>query len=250
MCDEIESDSLPLLIKTANNRNNHGENRDCFIPNPSSKNPTHLEMYKFLGHLLGYAIRTLCPLPLHFPPIFWKQLINDELSERDLKGFDTYSWQIIEDLKKQSKKLSEDEFDAVVEEVFVTRLSDASEAELKPNGRNVKVTKANLDEYVSLLLQVRFNEYAAQIKAIRDGVDFVIPLNMLKLLTWDEIETRACGDKALDIDKLKNITEYYGCSADNEFVQRFWRVLADLTEEEQTLYLKFVWGRSRLPYDT
>jgi len=23
-----------------------------------------------------------------------------------------------------------------------------------------------------------------------------------------------------------------------------------MTEEEQTLYLKFVWGRSRLPYDT
>ena len=72
MCDEIESENLPLLIKTANNRNNHGENRDCFVPNPSSNNPTHLEMFRFLGGLIGYGIRTLAPLPLHFPSIFWK----------------------------------------------------------------------------------------------------------------------------------------------------------------------------------
>jgi E3 ubiquitin-protein ligase HERC1 len=30
----------------------------------------------------------------------------------------------------------------------------------------------------------------------------------------------------------------------------FWRVFESLTEEERTLYLKFVWGRSRLPFET
>lgn len=92
MCTELESDVLPLLIKTVNNRNNHGENRDCFIPNPSSNTPTHLELFKFLGHLLGFAIRTMSPLPLHLAPIFWKLLLGDPLTLIDLKGFDTYSW--------------------------------------------------------------------------------------------------------------------------------------------------------------
>lgn len=87
-------------------------------------------------------------------------------------------------------------------------------------------------------------------EVIREGINFVIPIEMLKLFTWEEVEIRACGDKVLDVEKLKNITEYYCCTADNEFVQRFFRVLADLTDEEQQLYLKFVWGRSRLPYDT
>lgn len=42
-----------------------------------------------------------------------------------------------------------------------------------------------------------------------EGIDFVIPVDMLKLFTWEELEARACGDKVIDVDKLKNITEYY-----------------------------------------
>lgn len=33
-------------------------------------------------------------------------------------------------------------------------------------------------------------------------------------------------------------------------MQRFWRVIELLSDEEKQLYLKFVWGRSRLPYET
>jgi len=32
-------------------------------------------------------------------------------------------------------------------------------------------------------------------------------------------------------------------------VQRFWRVFENWTHEERSLYLKFVWGRNRLPAD-
>jgi E3 ubiquitin-protein ligase HERC2 len=74
MCNELESEALPLFVKTSNNRNNHGENRDCFIPNPSSNNPTHMDLFRFFGHLLGFAIRTLSAIPLHFPPFFWKKI--------------------------------------------------------------------------------------------------------------------------------------------------------------------------------
>lgn len=36
MVDELESEVLPLLIKTPNNRNDHGSNRECFMLNPAS----------------------------------------------------------------------------------------------------------------------------------------------------------------------------------------------------------------------
>jgi len=85
---------------------------------------------------------------------------------------------------------------------------------------------------------------------IKEGVNNIIPLDMLKLLTWEEVESRACGDKIIDTDKLKSITQYEGGREDHEGIIRFWRVFSELTEEEKQLYLKFVWGRSRLPYDT
>ena len=61
---ELESDQLPLLIKSSNNRNDHGNNRDCFIVNPSSRSPTHLEMFKFLGAFIAFAISSLAACQL------------------------------------------------------------------------------------------------------------------------------------------------------------------------------------------
>jgi hypothetical protein len=45
-------------------------------------------------------------------------------------------------------------------------------------------------------------------KTIIEGIDFVIPIVHLKLFTWEEIESRACGDKIVELDKLKKITTY------------------------------------------
>jgi hypothetical protein len=127
MCLELQSDVLPLLIKSPNNKNNHGQFRECFIPNPSANAPTHLEMFKCLGALIGWAIRSTSALQLDFPPIFWKKILNQPLDLHDLKEFDTFSWQIIRDLAQQSKVLSDEEFNATVEHSFVTLLSDGTE---------------------------------------------------------------------------------------------------------------------------
>jgi len=40
----------------------------------------------------------------------------------------------------------------------VTLLSNGTQVELVPNGRNVKVTKSNLDEYIRLVVDARINE--------------------------------------------------------------------------------------------
>jgi hypothetical protein len=45
-------------------------------------------------------------------------------------------------------------------------------------------------------------------KAIREGVEYVIPLNICKMLGWQLMETRATGSKSLDLDKLKSISSY------------------------------------------
>jgi E3 ubiquitin-protein ligase HERC2 len=137
ICKELESDVLPLLIQTVNTRNNHGEYRDCYLPNPSSNSPTHLELFKFLGHLLGFGIRSLSPMNLHFPPIIWKQILGEPLTYNDLKGIDQYSWKCLENLKVDAKKLSNEEFEATVQQNFTTYLSNKVEVELKRGGAQI-----------------------------------------------------------------------------------------------------------------
>lgn len=66
-----------------------------------------MDMFTFFGNLIGFAIRSQSALPLHFPPLFWKLLLGDKPDFSDLQGIDTYSSQVIEDLRKQALKLSD-----------------------------------------------------------------------------------------------------------------------------------------------
>jgi len=77
MCKELQSGVLPLLIATPNNKNNHGQNRECWMVNPGALSPTHLELFKFFGYFIGMAIRSQQALPLDLAPIFWKLLIEE-----------------------------------------------------------------------------------------------------------------------------------------------------------------------------
>lgn len=83
--------------------------------------------------------------------------------------------------------------------------------------------------------------------AIRKGFEMIFPLSVMRILTWKEVEYKVCGSEDVEIERLKKITTYQGCSESDEYVERFWRVLETFSMEEKTAYLKFVWGRSRIP---
>jgi hypothetical protein len=56
-----------------------------------------------------------------------------------------------------------------------------------------------------------------------------------------------CGSPTIDIDVLKANTMYSGCSVNDVHVQYLWKILESFTQVERSQYLRFVWGRSRLP---
>lgn len=101
------------------------------------------------------------------------------------------------------------------------------------------------------MLEARAKEAAEQVEYIREGFLKVIEnrTNILDFLDWETFEARCTGDKKISIDRLKSITSYPNCPNDHEIVGRFWRMFEAWTDEERSRYLKFVWGRSRLPMD-
>jgi hypothetical protein len=111
--------------------------------NPSSTSPTHLELFKFFGIFLGHAIRSQQALPLDLAPLFWKLLLKETgegvqsqaENQLDLKGIDTFSYKVIDDMRMNTKALSEDDFQYAVDEYFVTLLSNGKEVELCPGGK-------------------------------------------------------------------------------------------------------------------
>lgn len=234
MARELQSDVLPILIKTSNNRNDHGLNRDCFMLNPSSRSPTHLELFKFFGAFLSFFIMTKAPIPINLAPSVWKQLLGDEPELADLEGFDAYTSQVLIDLRDHSSHLPDEEFEKTVNLKFTTILSNGEEVNLKPGEEIEKVTKANLDEYIDLVKKTRFNESREQMEAMREGVKLVFTadlLPILQMMDWEEVEARACGQKSIDPEKLKDITHVRGASEDSAIVRRFWRVFKGFDDE-------------------
>ena len=71
---------------------------------------------------------------------------------------------------------------------------------------------------------------------------------LLAMYTWNELELMVCGNVDIDLALLRRNTKYDGCSADDAHVRLLWRVLEAFTARERRLFLRFVWGRTRLPH--
>eukprot|EP01016_Furgasonia_blochmanni_P044927 TRINITY_DN6279_c0_g1_i9.p2 TRINITY_DN6279_c0_g1~~TRINITY_DN6279_c0_g1_i9.p2 ORF type:complete len:155 (-),score=34.08 TRINITY_DN6279_c0_g1_i9:168-632(-) len=51
----------------------------------------------------------------------------------------------------------------------------------------------------------------------------------------------------IDVNFLKQNTSYRSCDENNATIRLFWKVLTSFSQDERSQYLRFVWGRSRLP---
>lgn len=83
--------------------------------------------------------------------------------------------------------------------------------------------------------------------AVRRGLCTQIPPVALKLMRWDELERRVCGNPSVDISLLKSATDYDGYAESDDVVTWFWDILTDMSQDERKAYLKFIWARTRLP---
>ena len=83
-------------------------------------------------------------------------------------------------------------------------------------------------------------------EAVLRGIGDIVPIDIMKLFTWREVEMLACGLKTMDLDLLKRMVKVEEGVGEIELAL-LWQVLESFTEAERSLFLRFVWGRSRLP---
>jgi hypothetical protein len=130
---------------------------------------------------------------------------------------------------------------------WTTQLSNGETVPIVKDGANRQVLYEEVEEYNNLVLKTRAEEGLKQMEAIQQGFEIIFPMSNLAILNWREVEERIRGPSEISVDALKSITEYSSCSADNEHVKRFWRAFEEFTNEQRSSFLKFVWGRARLP---
>ena len=75
----------------------------------------------------------------------------------------------------------------------------------------------------------------------------VVPVPLLSLFTGFELETMVCGSPDIPLHLLKSVATYKGVEANSPLVSWFWETMEEFSNAERSLFLRFVWGRTRLP---
>lgn len=239
MCEELQNGSLPLLVATPDSRDDVEGVQKSFLLNPCLRSQVHTDMFKFLGILIGIAVRTGSPLALNLAEPVWKQLSGAVLSIEDLIEIDRAFLSRLNYVRELD--LSEEGT-----ELPFTVLS-SNDMEVKLLEKYSKISNENRNEYIRLVLQYRLHEFDQQIAAVREGMAKVIPVPLLVFYSGMELETMVCGSPHIPVESLKAITLYKNVDANELLVTWFWEVIEEFTNLERSLFLRFVWGRARLP---
>ncbi|XP_036675839.2 probable E3 ubiquitin-protein ligase HERC2 [Drosophila suzukii] len=242
MCDELQNGSVPLLINTPNGRGEAGANRDCFLLDPTLSSVLQMNMFRFLGVLMGIAVRTGSPLSINLAEPVWRQLTGEILRPTDLTEVDrdyVAGLLCIRNMDDDPKLFN------TLELPFST--SSARGHEVPLSTRYTHISPRNRSEYVRLALGFRLHEFDEQVKAVRDGMSKVIPVPLLSLFSAAELQAMVCGSPDIPLGLLKSVATYKGFDPSSALVTWFWEVMEEFTNQERSLFLRFVWGRTRLP---
>jgi len=238
---ELHSRALPLLVPCPNARRGLGSScRDLWLLNPRASTPECIQGLEFLGQLLGLALRTGERLRLLLAPFVWRGLVGDRRTAADVAAVDAEAGGLLTDAAWRSEMIE----DGLT---FAFPGVTGEEVELLDGGREVPVTPDRAKEFAELLLQQRLRSDARQLQAVRRGLATVVPLQLLRLWSWRNLQHRACRFPPVDVKVLQNYSLYRHCSANHESIQFFWEALEQCPQRLRRRLLRLVWGRSTLP---
>ena len=96
--------------------------------------------------------------------------------------------------------------------------------ELVPGGASISVTYDNRFDYARRAELYKLHEVDRQLQALRQGFGRIVPLKILELFTWQQLEVLVAGEPSIDLAYLREHTEYRGYKPTDEVILHFWKV--------------------------
>ncbi|XP_059151600.1 E3 ubiquitin-protein ligase HECTD3-like [Physella acuta] len=235
--------ALPFFVRTPNQTNDDGNvNRDCYIPNPSC---LCLDKFEWIGQLMGACFRGKEILIVSLAPYVWKRLVGESYSwTQDFPTVDAAEVRLIDSLVNMDRETF-----LAAGRSWSMVLSDGSHVSIRvdDDGNPKPLSYDEREEYVLKVREIRLGECDKQLKAMRSGLLKVIPEAVLELLTWQELETRICGQPDITVEALMKSTFYHHIDEDDIRVKYFWSAVKNFSNEDRSRLLRFISGRRRLP---
>ncbi|KAL7249065.1 hypothetical protein ACSBR1_011264 [Camellia fascicularis] len=229
-------------------------NNATFQPNPNSVYQTeHLSYFKFVGRVVAKALFDGQLLDVYFTRSFYKHILGVKVTYYDIEAIDpdyykNLKWMLendVSDILDLTFSMDPDE-----EKHILYEKTEVTDYELKPGGRNIRVTEETKHEYVDLVAEhILTNAIRPQINSFMDGFNELIPRELISIFNDKELELLISGLPEIDLDDLKANTEYTGYTAASSVVQWFWEVVKAFNKEDMARLLQFVTGTSKVPLE-
>ncbi|KRX14511.1 NEDD4-like E3 ubiquitin-protein ligase WWP2 [Trichinella nelsoni] len=227
-----------------------GKNKYNLEINPASYvNPDHLKYFKFVGRIVAMAFFHSKFIYNGFTMPFYKRMLGKRLTLEDLESVDPEFYNSL-------KWIQENNVDEADLGLYFTMdyslLGEHLSDELKPGGKEIKLTEENKEEYLKcdcdLTVEWRFNRgVQEQTKAFFDGFNEIFPMEWLKIFDERELELLLCGIQKIDIDDWERNTVYHHYTPASKQIQWFWQFLRSASNEQRARMLQFVTGTCRVP---
>ncbi|KAK0549071.1 E3 ubiquitin-protein ligase tom1 [Tilletia horrida] len=229
-----------LFTPCAADRTTYQPNRLSFVDSH------HLIYFKFVGRVIGKAIYDGRLLDAYFTRSFYKHILGKPVDYRDMEAVDPEYYKSLE-------WILENDITDVLDLNFTMDAEDFGETrviELKPDGATMPVTEENKVEYVRLVTEQRLTQsIRPQIDAFLEGFHDIIPPELIRIFTEQELELLISGLPDIDVDSWKNNTELHGYSSSDAVIQWFWRAVRSFDQTEKAKLLQFITGTSKVPLE-
>jgi len=225
--------------------------RNTLYPNPKSHlvDGNHLLIFEFLGRFLAKAIYDGVVVDAPLAGFFLSKLTGRYNFFDELASFDPVLYKNLLFLKR---------YDDNVEDLSLTMSLDKEDGEgnvvvfdLLPDGSNKPVTNSNRSQYIYLMADYHLNKsIERQCRAFVKGFQEVIPFEWIRIFSPSELQQVISGDAsdAIDIDDMQKYAQYSGgYSSMSSTIRTFWKVVKELTMEEQKKLVKFITGYPKPP---
>ncbi|CAA6672443.1 unnamed protein product [Spirodela intermedia] len=229
-------------------------NSATFQPNPNSVYQTeHLSYFKFIGRVVAKALFDGQLLDVYFTRSFYKHILGVKVTYHDIEAIDpdyykNLKWMLENDVTEIPDLTFS--MDADEEKHILCEKTEVTDHELKPDGRNIRVTEETKHEYVDLVADhILSTAIRPQINSFLEGFHELIPRQLISIFNDKELELLISGLPEIDVDDLQANTEYTGYSAASSVVQWFWEVVKSFNKEDMARLLQFVTGTSKIPLE-
>ncbi|XP_059440839.1 E3 ubiquitin-protein ligase UPL1 isoform X2 [Corylus avellana] len=229
-------------------------NNATFQPNPNSVYQTeHLSYFKFVGRVVAKALFDGQLLDVYFTRSFYKHILGAKVTYHDIEAVDpdyykNLKWMLendVSDIPDLTFSMDADE-----EKHILYGKNEVTDYELKPGGRNIRVTEETKHEYVDLVAgHILTNAIRPQINSFLEGFNELVPRELISIFNDKELELLISGLPEIDLEDLKANAEYTGYTAASCVIQWFWEVVTSFSKEDMARLLQFVTGTSKVPLE-